>query len=95
MEGRRPLDYIDNYGVTFDHLISADTLDPEVLAINIIEVDNIGGVYADGGKYVSDVLPFSLNTEFLHIYCTAGCSLHILCHHHIRASGALQGSIVV
>lgn len=29
--------------------------------INIIEVDNDGGVYADGGKYANEVLPFPVN----------------------------------
>jgi hypothetical protein len=29
--------------------------------INIIEVDNGGGVYADGGVYASEVLPFHIN----------------------------------
>ena len=31
------------------------TPNPEVLAITIIEVDDNGGVYADGEKYVSEV----------------------------------------
>ena len=30
-------------------------------SINIIEVDNNGGVYADGGKYANEVLLFSVN----------------------------------
>ncbi|KAK2053959.1 hypothetical protein LY76DRAFT_580865 [Colletotrichum caudatum] len=60
IEGRRPLDYIDYYGVTFDHLIAPDDQNPEVLVINIIEVDNNGG-YADGGKYANEVLAFSVN----------------------------------
>ncbi|KAH8719437.1 hypothetical protein GQ44DRAFT_687709 [Phaeosphaeriaceae sp. PMI808] len=51
---------IDYYGVTFDHLVPADDPNPEVLAINIIEVDSDGGVYADGGKYANDVLMFSI-----------------------------------
>jgi hypothetical protein len=34
---------------------------PEVLVINIIEVDNDGGEYADGGIYASEVLPFPIN----------------------------------
>ncbi|KAF2460789.1 hypothetical protein BDY21DRAFT_279573 [Lineolata rhizophorae] len=55
MEGRRALDHIDYYGVTFDHLVPADDPDPEVFAINIIEVDN------DGGKYANEVLSFSVN----------------------------------
>jgi hypothetical protein len=57
----RPFSRIDYYGITFDHIVPADDPDPEVLAINIIEVDNDGGVYADGGKYANDVLLFSVN----------------------------------
>lgn len=47
MDGRKPLDYIDYYGVTFDHLVPADDPDPEVLAISIFEVDNDGGAFAN------------------------------------------------
>jgi hypothetical protein len=55
----------DYYGVTFDHLVPADDPDPEVLVINIIEVDNDGGEYADGGKYANEVLLFPVNpTEY-------------------------------
>ena len=39
--------YIDYYGVIFDHLVPADDPDPEVLTINIIEVDNDGGAFAN------------------------------------------------
>jgi hypothetical protein len=57
--------YIDYYGVTFDYLVPADEPDPEVLVINIIEVDNDGGEYADGGKYANEVLLFPVNpTEY-------------------------------
>ena len=38
---------IDYYGVTFDHLVPPDDLDPEVLQINIVEVEDDGGVYAN------------------------------------------------
>lgn len=65
VEGGIPQDRIDYYGVTFDHLVPADEPNPEVLAINIIEVDNDGGVYADEGKYANEVLLFSVNpTEY-------------------------------
>jgi hypothetical protein len=51
--------YIDYHRVTFDHLVPADEPDPEVLVINIIEVDN------DGGKYANEVLLFPINpTEY-------------------------------
>lgn len=42
---------IDYYGVTFDHLVPTDDTDPEVLQINIIEIEDDGGVYAN--KYNS------------------------------------------
>ncbi|KAF2176015.1 hypothetical protein K469DRAFT_723386 [Zopfia rhizophila CBS 207.26] len=42
-----PKSNIDYYGVTFDHLVPANDPNPEVLAINIIEVDNDGGAYAN------------------------------------------------
>ncbi|KAF2454538.1 hypothetical protein BDY21DRAFT_309051 [Lineolata rhizophorae] len=60
IEGGIPLlDRIDYYGVTFDHLVPADDLNPEVLAINIIEVDN------DGGAYANKFLLFPVNpTEY-------------------------------
>lgn len=44
-----PLYYsmIDYYGVTFDHLVPTDDTDPEVLQINIVEIEDDGGVYAN------------------------------------------------
>ena len=38
---------IDYYGVTFDHLVPTNDTDPEVLQINIIEMDDDGGAYAN------------------------------------------------
>ena len=38
---------IDYYGVTFDHLVPIDDTDPEVLQINIIEVEDDQGEYAN------------------------------------------------
>ncbi|KAI0114385.1 hypothetical protein GGR51DRAFT_504154 [Nemania sp. FL0031] len=43
-----PLNKIDYYGVTFDHLVPADDPDPDVLQINICELDYDGGERADG-----------------------------------------------
>ena len=37
---------IDYYGVTFDHLVPVDDIDPEVLQINIVEIEDDAGVYA-------------------------------------------------
>ncbi|EGX89987.1 hypothetical protein CCM_08241 [Cordyceps militaris CM01] len=37
-----PLRHIDYYGVTFDHLVREDDADPEVLQINILEMDDDG-----------------------------------------------------
>jgi hypothetical protein len=57
--------YIDYDGVTFDHPVAADDSNPEVLAINLIEVDNDGGIYADGRIYANEVLPFPVDpTEY-------------------------------
>ena len=38
---------IDYYGVTFDHLVLIDDLNPEVLQINIVEVEDDNGAYAN------------------------------------------------
>lgn len=38
---------IDYYGVTFDHLVPDGDINPEVLQINIIEIEDDGGVYAN------------------------------------------------
>ncbi|TGO43919.1 hypothetical protein BCON_0726g00010 [Botryotinia convoluta] len=37
---------IDYYGVTFDHLVPVDDTNPEVLQINIVEIEDDAGVYA-------------------------------------------------
>ncbi|KAI0119682.1 hypothetical protein F4814DRAFT_412963 [Daldinia grandis] len=50
-----PLMHIDYYGVTFDHLVPTDNSDPEVLQINIIEIEDDGGIYAN------NCLPFSID----------------------------------
>lgn len=41
---------IDYYGVTFDHLVPTDDSDPEVLQINIFEIEDDGGIYANEGS---------------------------------------------
>ncbi|KAI0473864.1 hypothetical protein GGR56DRAFT_649360 [Xylariaceae sp. FL0804] len=56
-----PQDYIDYYGVTFDHLVPKDDPNPEVLVINIIEVDDGEGMYADGGQFANELLLFPVN----------------------------------
>jgi hypothetical protein len=38
---------IDYYGVTFDHLVPADDINPEVLQINILEIEDDNGIYAN------------------------------------------------
>ncbi|KAI1420273.1 hypothetical protein F5Y12DRAFT_773821 [Xylaria sp. FL1777] len=50
MENKIPLNKIDYYGVTFDHLVPADDLDPDTLQINISEMLYDGGEYAN--KYL-------------------------------------------
>jgi hypothetical protein len=46
---------IDYYGVTFDHLVPADEYFPEVLQINILEIE------ADNGEYANGSLPFTVD----------------------------------
>ncbi|RSL57091.1 hypothetical protein CEP54_008501 [Fusarium duplospermum] len=46
MEDLKPWTRIDYYGVTFDHLVPSDDTDPEVLQINIIEMDHDEGACA-------------------------------------------------
>ncbi|RAK86835.1 hypothetical protein BO79DRAFT_103308, partial [Aspergillus costaricaensis CBS 115574] len=48
MAEKYPENMIDYYVVTSDHLVPADEINPEVLQIDIIEVeDDAGGVYAN------------------------------------------------
>ncbi|KAH7317656.1 hypothetical protein BKA65DRAFT_609389 [Rhexocercosporidium sp. MPI-PUGE-AT-0058] len=53
----RPIVMIGCYGVTFDHLVSPDDTDPEVLQINIVEIEDDEGLYAK--KYN----PFNIDPE--------------------------------
>ncbi|QPH15623.1 hypothetical protein C2857_000082 [Epichloe festucae Fl1] len=55
MEGKKPLNQIDHYGVTFDHLVPPEENDPEVLQIHILEIDD------DGGAYANEALPFKVD----------------------------------
>lgn len=48
---------IDYYGVTFDHLVPADDTDPEVLQINIVEIED------DAGAYANKYNPFDIDPE--------------------------------
>ncbi|KFY58769.1 hypothetical protein V496_05972 [Pseudogymnoascus sp. VKM F-4515 (FW-2607)] len=43
----RPIPMIDYYGVTFDHLVPAGDTDPAVLQINVVEIEDDGGAYAN------------------------------------------------
>ncbi|KAJ5230433.1 hypothetical protein N7489_011141 [Penicillium chrysogenum] len=47
MPEKRPEELIDYYGVTFDHLVLAEDINPEVLQINIIDIEDDNGVYAN------------------------------------------------
>ncbi|KZF20749.1 hypothetical protein L228DRAFT_249560 [Xylona heveae TC161] len=59
------LSKIDYYGVTFDYLVPADDPDPDVLQINMIEIEYDGGAYAnetlrwgpiDAAEYIANKL---------------------------------------
>jgi hypothetical protein len=49
---------IDYYGVTFDHLVPAEDVDPDVLQINIIEMEVNDGPFAHGAAYANEHLLF-------------------------------------
>lgn len=42
-----PTRLIDYYGVTSDHLVPADDTNPQVLQINLIEIEEDHGIYAN------------------------------------------------
>ncbi|KAI1934863.1 hypothetical protein LOZ12_006140 [Ophidiomyces ophidiicola] len=44
---KHPEDVIDYYGVTFDHLVPAGDINPEVMVINIVEVEEDNGAEAN------------------------------------------------
>jgi len=46
---------IDYYGVTFDHFVPADDINPKVLQINIVEIEDDQGIYANRHN------PFNIN----------------------------------
>ncbi|KAL2208172.1 hypothetical protein CC79DRAFT_813286 [Sarocladium strictum] len=48
---------IDTYGVTFDHLVPPGENWPEFLQINIIDMDE------DEGEYANEVLPFEVDSD--------------------------------
>lgn len=52
---------IDYYGVTFDHLVPAEDVDPDVLQLNIIEMEADGGPYAHGVEYANQYLLFPVD----------------------------------
>ncbi|PKK49389.1 hypothetical protein CI102_6124 [Trichoderma harzianum] len=52
---RETIDQIDYYGVIFNHLVPPGDADPEVLQINIIEMDE------DEGEYANACLPFAVD----------------------------------
>lgn len=60
LAGQTPPSEIGNYGVTFDHLVPTDKYFPEVLRINICEMDS------DDGEYANTYLPFTVDpTEYI------------------------------
>ncbi|GAB1312194.1 SnoaL-like domain-containing protein [Madurella fahalii] len=58
---KTPYRAINYYGVTFDHLVPADDPDPEVLQINIIELEIDSGPFAHGGAYANEYLLFAID----------------------------------
>ncbi|TLD14356.1 uncharacterized protein PgNI_02831 [Pyricularia grisea] len=56
-----PIEGFDYYGVTFDHLVPADDTNPEVLHINIIELEAKEGLYANGLNYTDETLSYKVD----------------------------------
>ncbi|KAK4454061.1 hypothetical protein QBC34DRAFT_394148 [Podospora aff. communis PSN243] len=56
-----PYKHIDYYGVTFDHLVPAEDPDPDVLQINIIELEVDEGPFARGAVYANHHLLFAVD----------------------------------
>lgn len=52
---------IDYYGVTFDHLVPTEDVDPDVLQINIIEMETEDGPFAHGAEYTNKYLLFPVD----------------------------------
>lgn len=52
---------IDYYGVTFDHLVPTEDVDPDVLKINIIEMETDDGPFAHGAEYANKYLLFPVD----------------------------------
>ncbi|KAK3294856.1 uncharacterized protein B0H64DRAFT_401747 [Chaetomium fimeti] len=57
----RPFRHIDYYGVTFDHLVPANDPDPDVLQINILELETASGPFANGEAYANRYLRFAVD----------------------------------
>ncbi|KAK3936242.1 hypothetical protein QBC46DRAFT_419690 [Diplogelasinospora grovesii] len=56
-----PYRHIDYYSVTFDHLVPADDPDPDVLQINIIELETDDGPFTYGEAYANEYLLFTVD----------------------------------
>jgi hypothetical protein len=54
---------MDYYGVTFDHLVPSGDLDPDVLQINICELEIETGPYAGGEAYANKYLQFAVDAS--------------------------------
>lgn len=52
---------IDYYGITFDHLVPVDESEPDVLKINIIEMETGFGPFVAGAAYANEHLSITLN----------------------------------
>ena len=54
---------IDYYGITFDHNVPAGEKNPEVLAINIIELEAESGEFADGIEFAKRYLHVKIDPD--------------------------------
>lgn len=58
-----PITHFDYYGITFDHLVPVSDPNPEVLQINIIELEATKGDYAEGLNYAKTYLRLAVEPD--------------------------------
>lgn len=58
-----PITHFDYYGITFDHLVPVNDPNPEVLQINIIELEAKEGDYAEGLNYAKTYLRLAVEPD--------------------------------
>ncbi|GIK05190.1 hypothetical protein Aspvir_009293 [Aspergillus viridinutans] len=100
MPEKRPQELIDYYGVTFDHLVPPDDTNPEVLQINIIEIEDdnvIYGVYGLVKLYQKRHATLSRSVPYFGLMGVGACSAgyHMTLKYHTQMSDELSMHLLV